>query len=242
MPFCIYCGHQLADDAKFCSECGKTTNISNQNTQRKTVYDGEIHKCPNCGEILNSFASNCASCGYELRDAKNSNAIREFALKLEQIENSRNVSANGFSGLKNKINQLSSVNPMDEQKISLIRSFVIPNTKEDIYEFMILASSNIDLKLYGFAYSSSQFQGMMATSQRAISDAWLAKFEQAYRKAQLLFIESQELLSIEELYERKMKEIQKKKRQLPMFFIFGFGGALLLVLLIWILVFLTDAM
>lgn len=239
MPFCIKCGNQLVDGAKFCSECGTPTK--NDNSKRTSVYEGEIHKCPNCGEILNSFVSNCPACGYELRGAKNSNAVREFALKLEQIENSRNVSANGFSGLKNKINQLSSVNPIDEQKISLIRSFAIPNTKEDIYEFMILASSNIDLKLYGFAYNSNQFQGMMATSQRAVSDAWLAKFEQAYQKAQLLLIESQEFLNIKKLYEHKIKEIRKKKMQLPIFFIGFFGGFLLLVLLIWLIAFLTGS-
>lgn len=236
MPFCIYCGHQLADDAKFCSECGKPTNISNQNTQRKTVYDGEIHKCPNCGEILNSFASNCTSCGYELRDAKNSNAVREFALKLEQIEKSRNINSNGFSGLKNKINQLSSVNPIDEQKISLIRSFAIPNTKEDIYEFMILASSNIDVKLYGVAYDSSQFQGMMATSQKAVSDAWLAKFEQAYQKAQILLIGSQELLVINELYKRKIKDIKRKKIQFPLMWIGVISLLLFLFLLFTVLI------
>lgn len=239
MSFCTNCGQQLSDGAKFCAGCGTAVNGTNQNAQRKTVYEGEIHKCPNCGEVLDSFVSNCTACGFELRGTKNSNAIREFAMKLEQIENSRDVN-NNFSSFKNKMNQISSVNPIDEQKISLIRSFAIPNTKEDIYEFMILAASNIDIKLYGFAYDSSQFQGMMATSQRSVSDAWLAKFEQAHQKAQLLFNDSQELMNINDLYERKIKEIQKKKRQLPMFFIFGFGGALLLVLLIWILVFLTG--
>ena len=240
MSFCINCGKQLVDGAKFCFNCGASVDGTADNTKRKTVYDGEIHKCPNCGEVLNSFTFSCLACGYELRDTKNSNAVREFALKLEQIENNRNVN-NNYSDLKSKISQISSVNPIDEQKISLIRSFAIPNTKEDIYEFMILAASNIDLKLYGFAYDSSQFQGMMATSQRAVSDAWLAKFEQAYQKAQLLLNGSQELLIISELYERKVNEIQKKRRQLPMIFIGAIAGSLLLVLLIWLLVFLTGA-
>lgn len=240
MSFCIECGQQLVNGAKFCAGCGTAVNGINQNTQRKTVYEGEIHKCPNCGEVLNSFTSSCTACGYELRDTKNSNAVIEFASKLEQIENNRNVN-NNYSDFKSKISQISSVNPIDEQKISLIRNFAIPNTKEDIYEFMILAASNIDLKLYGFAYDSSQFQGMMATSQRAVSDAWLAKFEQAYQKAQLLLNGSQELLIISELYERKVNEIQKKRRQLPTIFIGTIVGSLLLVILIWLLVFLTGA-
>ena len=82
---------------------------------------------------------------------------------------------------------------------------------------------------------------MMATSQRAVSDAWLAKFEQAHQKAQLLLNGSQELFRINELYERKFKEIQKKKRQLPIIIIGAIGGSLLIVLLIWLLVFLTGS-
>ena len=51
MPFCINCGHQLPDGAKFCAECGSPVQATAQ-TQRKIVYDGEIHECPNCGESL----------------------------------------------------------------------------------------------------------------------------------------------------------------------------------------------
>lgn len=38
---------------------------------------------------------------------------------------------------------------IDEQKIDLIRNFSIPNTKEDVLEFIVLAAANIDLKVYG---------------------------------------------------------------------------------------------
>ena len=41
MPFCMNCGKQLPDDAKFCSWCGMPTN--NDNTKRKTVYGGDMH-------------------------------------------------------------------------------------------------------------------------------------------------------------------------------------------------------
>ena len=40
-----------------------------QHTERKTVYEGQLHKCPNCGELLDAFRSHCSSCGYEIRDA-----------------------------------------------------------------------------------------------------------------------------------------------------------------------------
>ena len=52
MSFCSKFGKQLAEDAKFCSECGAKVVENNNSTQRKVVYEGEIHKCPNCGEVL----------------------------------------------------------------------------------------------------------------------------------------------------------------------------------------------
>ena len=232
MAFCMNCGQELPSGAKFCSGCGTATGEVGADTAcRKTTYDGELHKCPNCGEIVDAFVTKCSACGYELRDAKNSNAVREFAEKIEQIELQR-ISDNGlFKGIKKNSAGLGKVHPIDEQKISLIRSFAIPNTKEDIYEFMILAASNIDMKLYSMAYDSSQFQGMLVASQKAVSDAWLAKFEQAHQKAKLTFGNSSEFLYLDDLYTKKMKELKWKKLQFPLFivgliiflFIFLFG-------------------
>ena len=239
MAFCTNCGEQVNESAKFCANCGAAVVETNTSTQRKMVYDGELHKCPNCGELLESFVSNCSACGYELRGANSASAVKILAMKLEQLEAKRtpkkmgNAFTQALSG-----GQLSDI---DEQKVDLIKNFSIPNTKEDVREFVILASSNIDIKLYGMTYHSSQLQGMIAASQRAVSDAWLAKFEQAYQKAQLLFGGTQEFLNIQALYERKMKEIEKKKRQFPMFIIGCIGGPLLLVIFIWLLVFLTGA-
>ena len=46
MPFCMNCGNELPEGAKFCLECGTSVGTSEQKEEkRKTVYDGEIHKC-----------------------------------------------------------------------------------------------------------------------------------------------------------------------------------------------------
>ncbi len=118
MAYCTNCGQQVADNAKFCANCG-TPIASANDGERKTFYDGEIHKCPHCGEVLKAFETICPTCKFELRGAKAVGSVREFAFKLENVNS-------------------------EEKRIELIKNFYIPNTKEDIYEFFIYAMSNLN--------------------------------------------------------------------------------------------------
>lgn len=138
-------------------------------TKRKTVYDGELHKCPNCGELLKSFTPVCPACGYELRSVQTNSPVEALAKKVEMASS------------------------LDE-KNELITNFYIPNTKEDIYDFFILAVSNLEDKYYD------------------TDDAWRAKLEQAYHKAKLSFGNTAEFEYLEKLYSRTRKEVTKRER------------------------------
>jgi len=191
MAFCTECGHQLAEGAKFCYECGAKVNApaSPRGEQRKTVYDGEIHKCPNCGEIIDAYDMICKSCGYEIRGRKNTSVVHELSLKLENTSDS-------------------------QKKDELIRTFYIPNTREDIHEFFMLALSQVKI-------------GGMNT------DAWMVKLEQAYQKAELSFPNTQEFEYLKILYEKTQKMNKKKSahqfvRSMGKYFKSGFAWALLL--------------
>lgn len=220
--FCSNCGEKLVVGSKFCNSCGTPTNNMEQKkeeptvseskpeykeepiTERKTVYEGNIHKCPNCGEVLNAFTANCPTCGHELRGTKAASAVRELATKLEAIEAKRETVKH--NPLKN-LYFGQSLTKTDEQKISLIRSFSIPNTKEDLYEFLILSESNIDIDLYDD--DGNQFKKNDA--RRAVSDAWKAKFEQAYQKAKIIFAGDSRFNEIQALYDATHKSINKAK-------------------------------
>lgn len=169
MKYCINCGQELAENAKFCANCGQVVENNCSTNQRKTTYDGEIHKCPNCGEVLGAFVSVCPSCGYELRGTQSASAIKAFSSKIEQA----------VSG---------------KQKVNLIRNFPISNTKEDIFEFMILASS-----------------GITGEYNEAVFNAWLAKFEQCYQKAKLAFGNDDDFVKIQSLYDQTTKQVSKER-------------------------------
>jgi hypothetical protein len=101
---------------------------------------------------------------------------------------------------------------------------VIPNTKEDIYEFMILASSNIDVKVYDLGNSR-----YATASRKNVSDAWFAKFEQAYEKAKLTFGNTSDFENIQRIYDRTKGKIKKEKLKLPIMF----GGFILFLVIVW---------
>ena len=166
MAFCINCGQELAEGAKFCANCGKAANNTSTN-QRKTVYDGELHKCPNCGELLKSFTTVCPTCAYELRGVTTNSPVEALAKKVEMASS------------------------LDD-KIELITNFYIPNTKEDIYDFFILAISNI-----------------VAGGEE--TDAWIAKLEQTYQKARLLFGSNPDFSYFQELYDKASKQKSQMK-------------------------------
>lgn len=85
MAFCINCGQELTEGSKFCAGCGKAVSDNSSTSQRKIIYEGEIYKCPNCGDILDAYESVCEICGYERRGAKATGSVRELQLKLEEL-------------------------------------------------------------------------------------------------------------------------------------------------------------
>ena len=88
-----------------------------------------------------------------------------------------------------------------DQKATLIRTFPIPTAKEDLFEFLVLAYSNINTELDP------------SPSEKAVSDAWEAKFEQAYEKARLSFGHTQDFEEIQPLYQKEKSKIKQRKKK-----------------------------
>lgn len=194
---CDNCKSALAYGAKFCRKCGQPTKVGIEENLRRQREEAERKaaeerakreaeetalkqkemeeklnanrlKCPSCGELLPPFAVKCHACGYEIR--------KEAAISIRELHR-----------------QLSKADTV-EQRDFTIRSFPIPNSKEDIIEFMILASSNI-----------------IGEDETDIYEAWLAKFEQAYQKALIVFDEASDLEKIEKIYDNFQKNIKNRK-------------------------------
>ena len=111
MKKCPYCGSQIADDCKFCSECGK--EYPNGNTCRycgALIYEGDVYcencgkkiekepisavseqsfkSCPHCGAKLESDSIFCGECGKRLDEAVQvTKPIKQETTPIEEVEN-----------------------------------------------------------------------------------------------------------------------------------------------------------
>lgn len=211
MSYCGKCGTQLGDSDKVCPKCGVPRNINRDDTQAH-VFEGALHKCPNCGAPVAGFQIQCAACGYEFRSHSMTNSVRALSARLEQIELYRQNPS--MLNQIAKMYGLGSYSKASLAKANVISTFAIPNTKEDILEFVLLASSNIiPVVLVG---GSSGDSYVTVHDLRIEQDAWYTKLEQAYNKAKLTFPNDPLFAEVERVYREKKNEIslaKKKKTQ-----------------------------
>lgn len=117
--------------------------VPEMEAERQEIWEGVVRKCPVCGEVLPSFTAICPACGHELRESVVSASVREFSDRLIAAADSH-------------------------VRAGVIEAFPVPNTREDIAEFLILIAANID-----GCDSEEEF------------DAWRVKFEQCSQKARM---------------------------------------------------------
>lgn len=193
MATCAHCGMTVLDGAKFCRECGAPLSASQSDGQREQLA-GAVKKCPNCGEALKFSDSRCPSCGWEVRGVDAANSVNRIAFQLERIE------AESPTGIE-----------ADHRKAEFIRNFAVPNTREDMFEFMVLATTNVDTDLMACKTAEKARMNPVAfESKMALSKAWLAKAEQVYQKAQFL-LDPEDFAWIKQIYESELSKVSDIK-------------------------------
>ena len=218
--FCTNCGEKLQEGAKFCYGCGAPVGKSVEQIKESSVeqsqinalirqqeYVGKILKCVYCGAVINYTTVVCPECGMRITGARVLNSLQDFKNQLMAIEATRKKSGFGMFSI------YSPADPADKQKLALIQNYPIPNTVDDILEFMLLAVSNIDVKMSKKTWmnNSSANLGVMAGEMpRMISDAWVAKMQQLYQKAEILFPNDPTFFNIQKIYLDKMAELKVK--------------------------------
>lgn len=220
MKYCPGCGNSTNDNARFCSSCGRdladfnNNEYINRNPRVNTNMDGDddnqIVRCPNCGSTIKYMSLYCEFCGAEQQQVHNVYSIKLFAEKVSRLHSARatskaNVFASAF-GFGKK-------DPAEEELISMVTDFQIPNSVGDITEFMIFAASNINpvtFNEYGMNQSGAKSLHEWSVMKRE-SQAWFTKMEQAYNKASVFFGNTLDFEKINIIYHKTRKEIEEAR-------------------------------
>ena len=225
MAFCVNCGTPMASEARFCVSCGTPVGgiaaapppppaapppppPAAPPPPPATEKAGNIRKCPACGAEVPAMTAACPTCGHEFSNVQVSNSVQEFfarltALEQQELESEmqqpQDLKSKFLKGALKGVGLSGGASAVDKSKIALIESFPVPNSKEDILEFVIMATSRIKkiskgasamsgymkLATLGIAKSESDIQ-------KNYNEAWKVKCLQVWAKAQIAFSSDKE--------------------------------------------------
>ena len=165
-----------------------------QSSAPKSNKLGDVKKCPACGAIVQSYLGSCPECGYAFENIGANSSTQELARKCEAISNDLNKALIGATEEAQK--ELVTHHP--DTLATVIKTFSIPNTKADLFEFI--------------TYSQSLM--MDRSTFRKVADAYLVKYREAITKAKLLFHNDptfQKLIEDQENVETEFRRVHKKQ-------------------------------
>ncbi len=178
-----------------------------QNLSPKNNKEGELKKCPSCGAPVQSFTTKCSDCGHEFRNIESSTTIVDLVKKLENAEEkARNANSGGgfVGGLMAMIDGETAMEKrIYEAKASVISTFPVPNSKEDILELLALSVSQVNsIKIDAL----TRFAGTGGTYGHKITykNAWLSIINKVVMKARFSMKEDKKTLEEVEYYAKQL--------------------------------------
>lgn len=118
--------------------------------QKKAEAYGRV--CPDCGKQLPPLALTC-ECGYEFTVAKANSSIEKLLDKLSSVEL---TDIEGYTVRQSSSPEKERDNLIADKKITIISLSPVPNTKEDIIEFLVTSVSEATKSIGFFAKKSNR--------------------------------------------------------------------------------------
>jgi hypothetical protein len=147
---------------------------------------GDMKVCPACGASVRSLQIVCDYCQHEFRNINSVNSVRVLSEKLAETANRVRESRSGGSHrvALSFLNQLApnlALKEIYQAQAMIISTFPVPNAKEDLLEFLVIASAearktpNRQFGQFGQVYDGSDI----------LIKAWRSKLHELISKAKL---------------------------------------------------------
>ena len=175
---------------------GKISNL--ENTVVSENIDNKTINCPSCGSPTNSFEARCLHCSHEFKNIKASSIsikIQEELQKIHlEVEDQYRDDLIKTDGNLSKFYEFELEEKLHAKKISYLNTLPIPNSREDILEFLALcAPLSFNEKKSGVMYT---LKHGVDIGNSPLGRAWRAKFEQTIIKAKLSLSDDSEVLAL----------------------------------------------
>lgn len=162
----------------------------------------DINKCPACGALRPAMAAQCPECGYDFHTSR-CKVVEELNAKFDAL------AAENSGGRRFK-----------DRQIELIRSFAIPQIKEEI----------LDLLIY--------IQPKALDRNSSVTKAWRLRQKEVIQRAKMAYSNDRQTLAQVSEYEAALVKVEKQwfRQWWQKTSVFGKVGVVLAVLLFLLLV------
>lgn len=150
---------------------------------------GNIKTCPACGASVKAMTLTCSDCDHEFVSAEGNSSVKKLISEIEKIDKKSNNSS------KSIVNTVWDAAQTELKKNQLIEMFPIPNTKEDLFEFLTYSISKVNYQSH--------------------TGPWPTKTNETIIKSRLLFSKDKEILKVLDSFESDLKERMKYKSPVP---------------------------
>ena len=196
---------------------------SAQPSAPKSEKYGDVRKCPACGAIVPSMAAKCPECGYEFTNVEANSSTRLLMQKIDEIqaqyaELTANVDNKDESAIRTRGYQVK--RQLNDRTAQLIQNFPIPNTREDLIEFLTLCIGN------------SKADSIMLDGNDPVTPAWRKKLQQVIAKVKVALPNDQQAQELIDEYEGKRENSKKKGKKNAIGIVVLFVIALLIAFLV----------
>jgi hypothetical protein len=149
---------------------------------------GDVKKCPACAAIVQSFQTKCSDCGHEFSNIGANVSIGKLFEMLNACESERKDEVGLTGMLTGAFSKMQAGGDrITEKKKSIISGFPIPNTKDDILEFLSTAIPNAKKK-------GNMFTAAEHKSHNDLAPVWFSKCEQIIMKAKFSMKDDKKVL------------------------------------------------
>ena len=163
----------------------KKAEKANQSSKKSNKH-GEIRKCPNCGATVPVLATICPECKMEFSGIEANSSAQKLAAQIDDIITSLQKQEKDYHAslsfgkrfLEGFMGE-SKFNP-EKRVAQVIKNFPIPNTKSDLFEFIISLQSKIN----------------DGNEDYDFDDAYKAKLDECVKKAEILFSKDQQMFDL----------------------------------------------